>query len=81
MPPLGSSTDFFKEILSLVATEADGTCICAGDFNLSLTPKMDTTSREQKKTCFEKQFKKILQELGLTECLSYGMSLCPIKTV
>uniref|UniRef100_A0A3B3XJ11 Reverse transcriptase domain-containing protein n=1 Tax=Poecilia mexicana TaxID=48701 RepID=A0A3B3XJ11_9TELE len=65
--PPGSSIDFFKEVFSLVAAEASGTCICAGDFNLLLNPKMDTTNRERGRTRVEKQFKKIMQESGLTD--------------
>lgn len=69
--PPGSSTGFFKEIFSLIAAESVGTCICAGDFNLLLHPKWDTTSRDRRGTKLEKQVKTMLSELGLIDIWRY----------
>lgn len=46
--PPGSKIYFFKEVFSLIAPKASGTCICASDYNLPLKPKLDTSSRDQK---------------------------------
>lgn len=42
--------------------ETYGTCLCAGDYNILLNPKLDTTNQVRRKSPLEKQ---ILQELGL----------------
>lgn len=52
----GSSIYFFKDIFSIIATKASGTCLIAGDFNLLLNPKLDTSNQKRKITHLEKQF-------------------------
>ena len=65
--PPGSSISFFREVFNLIAAETCGTCLCAGDFNLLLNPKLDTTNRVRRKNLLEKQINKILQDLGLID--------------
>lgn len=65
--PPGSDLAFFKKIFSLIAAETYGTLICAGDFNILLNPRLDTTNRTRKKSLIEKRINKMLQELGLID--------------
>ena len=61
--PPGSSISFFREIFNLIAAETCGACICAGDFNLLLNPKLDNKSSEKKE--YFRKTNTILQELRL----------------
>ena len=69
--PPGSSISFFREVFNLIAAETCGTCLCAGDFNLLLNPKLDTTNRVRRKNLLEKPINKILQDLGLIDIWRY----------
>lgn len=66
--PPGSSL-FFREIFSLIVAESSGTCICAGDFNFLLNPKVDTTNQEQRRTNFRNKLTKSYKNWSL---LIYG---------
>lgn len=65
--PPGSDFTFFKKIFDLIATELYGTLICAGDLNILLNPKLDTTNSLRKGNSIEKQVNRLLEELGLID--------------
>lgn len=44
--PPGSKKAFFKTILDLLISQTTGVMICAGDFNLILDTKLDTTNKK-----------------------------------
>lgn len=63
----GSNRVFFKKIIELIAFQTAGVLICAGDFNMILSPKLDTTNQKRKITNTEKWFKRRVQDLGLID--------------
>lgn len=65
-PPL-SNVSFFKKIFDLITTESHGCLICAGDFNLLLNPRLDTTNAGRKCSPVEKRVKRMLSDLGLID--------------
>lgn len=66
--PPGSEPNFYTQVIERIATEAQGTLICAGDFNTTFNPNLDSTatrtSRPQKIT---KKFNLLLSEIGLID--------------
>ncbi len=58
--PPGSNRQFFKSLFDAVALEAEGICICGGDFNVVLNQHLDTTS--------QKKIKNNLSKLISTAC-------------
>uniref|UniRef100_A0A3Q1EIT7 exodeoxyribonuclease III n=1 Tax=Acanthochromis polyacanthus TaxID=80966 RepID=A0A3Q1EIT7_9TELE len=64
--PPGSKSEFYIQILDRIATEAQGTLICRGDFNITLNPHLDSwrrrISQSQKTT---KKLTSMISELGL----------------
>lgn len=65
-PPC-SSKEFYKRIFDLLAFESAGVTICAGDFNMTLNPGLDTTNQKRKITATERWIKKRIQDLGLID--------------
>ncbi len=65
--PPGSNKVFFKKIFDLITCETLGVHICAGDLNMILNSKLDTTNHKRKNNKFEKWVKKRLQDLGLID--------------
>lgn len=65
--PPGSDIAFYRKIFNLIATETYGTLICAGDLNMLLNLKLDTTNKTRRRNPLEKETNKILQELGLID--------------
>lgn len=65
--PPGSNRVFFKKILELIAFQTAGVLICAGDFNMTLNPKLDTTNKKRKITNTERWFKRRIQDLSLID--------------
>lgn len=47
--PPGSGPDFYIRILDKIATEAQGTLICGGDFNITLNPRLDSSGTRHPK--------------------------------
>lgn len=54
-------------MFELITTETYGTLICAGDFNMILNPRLDTTNLNREKNSTEKRVLKIIQDLGLID--------------
>lgn len=75
-PPL-SEWECFKQIFELIISDAQGTLICGGDFNVRLHPTLDTPkpcyTGEKKIT---KNIKLMMSELGLSDT---WRDLNPIK--
>lgn len=46
--PPESNKEFFKLIFDILVLEAEGICICGGDFNVILDSDLDTTSLKKK---------------------------------
>lgn len=65
--PPGSKTSFYKKVFDLAITQPHGSVICAGDFNLLLNPRTDTTNKGRKRTPIEKRVRRILSEIGLMD--------------
>ncbi len=65
-PPC-SSKEFYKRIFDLLTFESAGVTICAGDFNMTLNPGLDTTNQKRKITATERWIKKRIQDLGLID--------------
>lgn len=68
-PPLSEWT-FFKHIFELLVSDAQGTLICGGDFNVRLHPTLDASKpcyTREKKT--SKNIKLMMRELGLCDTL------------
>lgn len=66
-PPLSEWT-FFKHIFELLVSDAQGTLICGGDFNVRLHPTLDASKpcyTREKKT--SKNIKLMMRELGLCD--------------
>ena len=70
--PLGSDITFFRKIFNMIAAEAYGILIIAGDFNILLNTKLDTTNKLRRKNPIETEINKILQELGLIDIWRYS---------
>lgn len=56
-----------KKILEFIEFQNAGVMICAGDFNVILNPKLDTTNTKRKITCTERWIKKRVQDIGLID--------------
>lgn len=65
--PPGSNKAFFKNIFDLITCETFGVPFCAGDLNMILNPKLDTTNKKRKKSSLEMWVKKRLQDVGLID--------------
>lgn len=65
--PPGSNISFYKKVFNLIATESHGSLICAGDFNLLLNPRLDTTNVKRNCSPTEKSVRKKLSDLGLID--------------
>ena len=48
--PLESTKQFFKSLFSVMALESEGIVICAGDFNMIMDHRVDTTSTKRNET-------------------------------
>ena len=47
--PPGSDKTFLKSVFEIIVLENEGTLIWAGDFNMILNPKLDTTTAKRNK--------------------------------
>lgn len=65
--PPNSDKSFFKDLLDVIALEAEGVCICGGDLNIILNYDLDTTSQNRNKKCLTKYLNTTLEETGLVD--------------
>ena len=65
--PPESGKQFFKTLSAIIASESEGTMICAGDFNVILDRRIDTTSTKRNKTHLSKLMNTTLKEQGMTD--------------
>lgn len=66
--PPGSESDFYIQILDRIATEAQGTLVCGGDFNTTLNPHLDSSgTRISQSKKITKKINSILSEIGLID--------------
>uniref|UniRef100_A0A3P8QDE3 Endonuclease/exonuclease/phosphatase domain-containing protein n=1 Tax=Astatotilapia calliptera TaxID=8154 RepID=A0A3P8QDE3_ASTCA len=65
--PPNSPKSFFKDLFDLISVEAEGICICAGDFNVILNYNLDTTSQTRCKTHISRHLNLTLEETGLVD--------------
>lgn len=56
--PPGSNKTFYKKIFDLIAFQSAGVSICAGDLNIILNPKLDTSNQKRKITPTERWVKR-----------------------
>lgn len=60
--PPNSDKSFFKDLLDVIALEAEGVCICGGDLNIILNYDLDTTSQNRNKKCLTKYLNTTLED-------------------
>lgn len=65
--PPESDKHFFKALFAIIASESEGTLVCAGDFNVILDHRIDTTSTKRSRTHLTKFMNILLNEQGLTD--------------
>ena len=65
--PPDSDRKFFKTIFDIIAEESEGTLICAGDFNVTLDHKLDTTSTNRSRARISRYVNLQLSELGIVD--------------
>ncbi len=63
--PPNSDKGFLKLLFEIMALENEGTLICAGDFNLILNAKLDTSNNKTNKNHLSKVASTSLTELGM----------------
>lgn len=69
--PPESTKHFYESLFSTIASESEGTVICAGDFNVILDHKIDATSTKRNKNHIAKFINTYLKEQGMVDVL-YG---------
>lgn len=65
--PPESDKHFFKALFSIISSEAEGIMMCAGDFNVILDHKIDTTSKKKNKIHLTKFMNMSLKEQGMKD--------------
>lgn len=65
--PPSSKKAFFKNIFDLMTSQSTGVMICAGDFNVILDSKLDTTNKKRNLTNIEKWIKRRIKDLGILD--------------
>merc|ERR1712035_66932 len=66
--PPGSDSNFYTQIIERIATEAQGTLVCGGDFNTVLNPNLDSTGmRISRPPKITKKINLLLAEIGLID--------------
>lgn len=66
LPPQ-SDQNIIKKLLELIGSETQGTLICAGDFNMVMNGKLDTSNGKRNITSQSKMWKRGLVELSLLD--------------
>lgn len=62
--PPDSDEHFFKSLFAVIASESE---LCAGDFNVILDHRIDTTSTKRNETHFTKIMNTYMKEQGLVD--------------
>lgn len=62
-----SDKHFLKSLFAVIASESEGIVLCAGDFNVILDQRIDTTSTKRNKTHLTKIMNTYLKEQGLVD--------------
>lgn len=66
--PPGLEPNFDTQIIERITTETQGTLICAGDFNVTLNPTLDSTGiRTSRPPKITKKINLLLSEIGLLD--------------
>lgn len=65
--PPNSHKNFFKNLFDVISLEAEGICICGGDFNVILNYNIDTTSQHRNKKKIGKLLNTTLNETGFVD--------------
>lgn len=65
--PPNSEWDFYKHIFDIMASEAEGTLICGGDFNVRLLEKLDSSRPSTRQTKINKKINTVMQEMGIID--------------
>mgnify|MGYP001175078505 FL=1 len=65
--PPESTKQFFKSLFPVMALKSEGIVICAGDFNMIMDHRVDTTSIKRNKTHISKFVNMSLKEHGLVD--------------
>ena len=66
--PPGATWGFYRHVLDLMITKAQGMVICGGDFNLRLNPKWDVSRPTQSQnTTVGKKMRKMIKEIGICD--------------
>lgn len=65
--PPESEVSTYKTIFDTISKEAEGICVCAGDFNAVLDLKNDTTSSNRSKKHLTRTFGTTLREMGMVD--------------
>uniref|UniRef100_A0A8C2JPE3 Reverse transcriptase domain-containing protein n=1 Tax=Cyprinus carpio TaxID=7962 RepID=A0A8C2JPE3_CYPCA len=65
--PPESETTFYKEFFDTLTVEAEGICVCGGDWNSVLNLKLDTTSKNRSKRNLTKLLNIMLEETGMVD--------------
>ena len=65
--PPGSDWSFYKLIFELATTKSQGIMICAGDFNIRLNPKLDSSNGKCNTKNINKRFRNMINEIGIVD--------------
>lgn len=65
--PPGSDWSFYKFIFELLTTKSQGLMICAGDFNVRLNPKLDSSNGKSNSKRTSERIKNMINELGIVD--------------
>ena len=58
---------FFKSLMDVIALEAEGVCICGGDFNVVLNQHLDTTSLTRNRNKLSKFINTAWDDIGFCD--------------
>ena len=63
----GTDKSFLQQLFETIALESEGTLVCAGDFNLILNAKLDSTNNKRIRTPLSRLVSTCLTELGMLD--------------
>lgn len=65
--PPGCGWLFYRKILNMMTTKAQGVVICGGDFNIHLNPKLDTSTGKSVTKRIGTRMTALMKELGIVD--------------